>query len=207
MKKIGTYPTFIISLLLCTISFAQEQAPAPVHHDGDFWQFKVTEKGFAGYSSEAGDGTYELVYSQGDVKISRLIGDGKKELDRKPSFPIQSLVGLSKEREDLRFPLMVGQKWDYQYKFTPRGAKSENRVSTEISVKSSEDVTTSAGTFRSFRLHKDESWPTKSGARARQVTTYFYSPQTRSIVKSSMESDDGAKREVELLKFGSAIQK
>lgn len=74
MKKIGIFATFTIFLLLCTISFGQGQVPAPVFQDGDFWQFKVVEKGFLGYSSEAGDAAYELAYSQGDVMLSRLIG-------------------------------------------------------------------------------------------------------------------------------------
>jgi hypothetical protein len=204
MKKIGTFAMFTISLLLCTISFGQEQVPAPVFQDGDLWQFKVVEKGFLGYSSEAGNATYELAYSGGEIKIFRVVGDQKTEVDRKPPFPLPALLGLSKEYVDLRFPLSAGQKWSYEYRFTPAGAKRENRVSAQVTANAFEDVTTAAGTFRALRMQKDETWPRPGGGQARQLTTYFYSPQTRSVVKSSMENVDGARREIELIKFGSA---
>ena len=200
-----SFPVAVLSILIgvCAFVFAQDQAPAPNFSEGDFWQFKVTEKGFIGYSSEAGDAVYELVYSQSGIKMLRLFGDQKEELDRQASFPVLALLGLSKGQEDLRFPLSLGQKWTYEYKFTPRGARRANVVSVEISVMGSEDVTTPAGTFRALRIHKDEGWSRPGGGRTQQITTYFYSPQTKSIVKSKMESEDGARREVELIKYGS----
>jgi len=195
--------TVLANLLLASLTaLSQEQVQAPAFRDGDFWQFKVTEKGFIGSSSETGDAIIEVAYAQGDIKIFRVLSDRKEEYDRKAPIPVRPLLELSKEHIDLKFPFAVGQKWDYEYTFRPRGAKRDNRVSVEIQVKGSESVTTPAGSFIALRMHKDESWARPQGGHVSQVTTYFYSAQTRSVVKSLMESQDGARREIELIKYG-----
>jgi hypothetical protein len=56
MKKIGTFATIAILLLLCTVSFGQEQAPAPVYQDGECWQFNARGWDFITRSSGALDG-------------------------------------------------------------------------------------------------------------------------------------------------------
>ena len=63
-------------------------------------------------------------------------------------------------------------------------------------------VTAPAGTFRAFKLESDD----RSSPRDYFTTTYWYSPETRSIVKSLFDGSGGGQnkalqREIELIKF------
>jgi hypothetical protein len=58
-----------MQLLSTVCAFSQEQAPAPVFKDGDFWRFNVTEDIANVSSTRELDGVYELIYSQGTAKI------------------------------------------------------------------------------------------------------------------------------------------
>jgi hypothetical protein len=74
----------------------------------------------------------------------------------------------------------------------------------QVRVSGIEDVITPAGTFRAFKLEKEDS----TGPASRWLTTYFYSPEIRSVIKSHYDSSHGTdgtggKREIELIKFGS----
>lgn len=60
MKKLLIGIGFVVATALNL--FAQEQANKPDYKDGDFWQYKVTQKGFRTQSTSALDGVYELTY-------------------------------------------------------------------------------------------------------------------------------------------------
>jgi hypothetical protein len=69
-------------------------------------------------------------------------------------------------------------------------------------VKGIEQVTTAVGTFRAFKLESDD----RAGPRDYYTTTYWYSPETRSIVKYQFDAtaggqEAGLKRDIELIKF------
>jgi hypothetical protein len=66
------------------ILFAQDQANKPDYKDGDFWRYKVTEKGFRQQSTSALNGTYELTYRPDRIVI-RLEGGEKSEVLSRPS--------------------------------------------------------------------------------------------------------------------------
>jgi hypothetical protein len=72
-----------------------------------------------------------------------------------------------------------------------------------VNVTGLEEITTAAGKFRVFKLEKDD----RAGPRDFWVTTMFYSPETKSVVKSLYDATSGlgvgGKREVELIKYGS----
>jgi len=115
-----------------------------------------------------------------------------------------SLVGKSDQRPDLKFPLSSGQKWIYQYVIRLRDGKFDLRGSAEVNVAGTEEVTTPAGSFKVYKLIKTESWTvgSKYGTGNSATTTYFYSPETRSIVKSSSAAENSALTvETELIKF------
>jgi hypothetical protein len=82
------------------------------------------------------------------------------------------------------------------------GSRQDQRRSVEISVAGMEKVTTPAGAFDAYKLIKNESWSTVKGAgRGGNSVTYFFSPETRSIVKRSSQSEGaGANIETELIK-------
>lgn len=206
--------------LLTPCAFSQDQAPAPVFKDGDFWQFKVTEDVANLSSTKELDGVYELVYSQGKVKAFELTGDQKIEVDLDPddrTGTLLVLLGLNPKRPDLKFPLSVGQKWNYTYQFRPTGSRVVHPRTVEVRVVGIEPVITQAGAFRAFKILVETNW--SSGGRGPKVesrvnhstTTYFYSAESKSIVKSggksSVESSNESKREIELVKFGSESER
>jgi len=98
------------------------------------------------------------------------------------------------------------KKWTFQYETTPAGLPRAQRRSVEVNVAEMEQVTTPAGSFKAYKLVRSESWSTTGrggGGRANTATTtYFYSPETRSIVKSSSLNDNNPGTvETELIKF------
>ena len=71
-----------------------------------------------------------------------------------------------------------------------------------------EQVTTQAGTFRAFKLESDD----RAGPRDYFTTTYWYSPETRSIVKSVFDGSAGGQqtglqRSIELIKVTPVTEK
>ena len=201
---------FVASLIVLAMSesrlFAQDQASAPSFKEGDTWQFNIARQGGVVSSTESNDGIYELTFAQGKIKLFEVSGNQKTEIEPNPDGPTQgllTLVGKSEQRPDLKFPLSVGQKWSYEYQTRPAGLRQDQRRSVEITVASMEKVTTPAGAFDAYKLIKSESWSTGKGAgRGGNSVTYFFSPETRSIVKRSNRSEgSGANIETELIKF------
>jgi hypothetical protein len=203
--------TLLFSTLLSLFSpcaFGQEQAAAPAFKDGDFWHFRITEDVANLSSTRELDGIYELVYTQGAVKGFQLTGDQKLEiaLDDRSGLLLQ-LLGLAEKRSNLKFPLFVGKKWNYVFRPT-EGRMAPSR-DVEVRVVGIESVTTRAGNFRAFKIIREVNW--RSGGRGPKILSeaksstsiLFYSPESKSIVKESMESSDGSSREVELIKIGS----
>src|ERR1700746_2995620 len=105
-------------------AFSQEQAPAPVFEEGDFWQFKAAERSSGGATrSNPVDGIYELFYSQGKVKIFQMTSGQREAPNRSAMGPLLALLGKNEIIQDLKFPLFVGAKWSYEYEFTAIGAR------------------------------------------------------------------------------------
>ena len=208
MNKGFLFSIFAVALSWSTaVVFAQEQASAPSFKEGDTWQFNITRKGQISSSTDQNEGMYELSVTQGVVKLYDVNGGQKNEKPIAPDGPTQALlrlIGKSDQRTDLIFPLSVGQKWAYDFVTRPPGSKFNQRRSAEVNVVGMEQVTTPAGNFKAYKLIKSESWSVGSrfGQRGSSATTYFYSPETHSIVKSSsLNNDNPGTIETELLKF------
>ena len=204
MKKEVIYLGMAIVLLLSAVIVrAQDKAQAPSFKNGDFWRFKVTvlSKAVGSSSNLLGDGIYEVSYSSGQFGVFKLNGDQKEQLVQNQTGGILSLIGRKNNR-DLKFPLTVGQKWDYRYERTAVGARKSFQSHVTIEVSGAEQMTTGAGTFRTFKLEKDD----RAGPQGVWTTVSYYSPETKSVVKQLLDSQSGTgtgyKRELELVKFG-----
>jgi len=79
MKKLFIAIVFVVTASVNL--FAQEQANKPDYKDGDFWQYKVTEKGFRTQSTSALNGLYELTYRPDRIAI-RLEGESNVRFDK-----------------------------------------------------------------------------------------------------------------------------
>lgn len=105
-----TSATVTILLLLCTISFAQEQAPSPAYQDGDWWRFRVTQREWASSSSSRLQGDYEVRFSGGEFRVYELKAGKKTEVQR--AAELKRMVDNNRDdRQYLQFPLAVGNKW------------------------------------------------------------------------------------------------
>jgi hypothetical protein len=198
MRKIVILGIVAIGILFSQIAaMSQDEASKPSYKNADTWLFTVKESGSIGSSSRSLNGSYELAIVNGKLQIAQINGSQKEELDPRPT----SLVGLLAFSRNLDFPLTIGKTWTLDYKGTyVGGSKSISRRIT-YEVKGVEQVTTPAGTFRAFKLESDD----RSGPRDYFTTTYWYSPQTRSIVKSLFDASAGGQnqalqREIELIK-------
>jgi len=181
-------------------AFGQEQAPAPIHKDGQSWQFKVTEVHKGVSASNAFNGMYELRVAGEKIAVSQL-ADGKREPVTARAGVLRELVGVAQTDDpDFKFPLSAGQKWSYSYQARAVGAKKPMQRQVEINVTGPEQVSTPAGTFKAFRIKKED-----VGGKLTWVTIHYWSPETNSVVKSSYDSTEGGGlgtiRDVELLKF------
>lgn len=176
-------------------AFGQDEAGKPTYKNGETWVFTAKEGGSIGSRSNPIDGNYELSIVDGKLRIVAVSGSQKDEVEPRPA----ALIGLLGFGRNLSFPLTVGKQWTFDYKNAPVGGKATARTIT-YEVKGIEQVTTPAGTFRAFKLESDDRGPYDFW-----TTTYWYSPETRSVVKSSFDGTSagkytGMKREIELVK-------
>jgi len=199
LKKILLFGCIIIVSALFTQlpAFGQDEAAKPAYKNGETWQFTVKEGGSVGSSSKSLNGTYELSMVDGKFKIVAVNGSEKEELDPRPP----ALAGLLSFGRNLDFPLIVGKQWSVDYKGTYVGSNKPIARKIAYEVKGIEQVTTQAGTFRAFKLESDD----RAGPRDYFTTTYWYSPETRSIVKSVFDGSSGGQqtglqRQIELIK-------
>jgi hypothetical protein len=203
MKKLFIAIVFVVAIPLNL--FAQEQANKPDYKDGDFWQYKVTEKGFRQQSTTALNGVYELTYKPDRIAI-RLEGGEKSEV-RQAVGELRRMLAVDDDRQLLQFPLSIGKKWSTRFE-QATSSSAARKLTTETNVTGLEEITTPAGKFRAFKI---ERWGSAAavknagkapGSKTRNYEwTYYYSPQTQSIVKYVYEDEEGGTREIELVKF------
>jgi hypothetical protein len=199
MNKRMLFLGFAVALFFSTaIVLAQEQVPAPTFKEGDTWQINISRQGQIGSSTDQTEGLYEIVYTKGTARAFKIEGGQKTEVDG-----VLGIIGKNEQRPDLKFPLSVGQKWNYEITVRPPGARRDQRRSVEVAVVGQEQVTTPAGSFKTYKLVRSESWSAGlAGSPTSSTSTFFYSPEMRSIVKRVTEnSNNPGITTVELIKF------
>ena len=184
MDKVIICALFLfVSLTVPYIGFSSEQtAERPNYSSGDHWIF-INHKGKLkkiDFLREE-DNTYifskmKNIYSQEGTDIIRdfeLTKVGNKHHKGYPG-PI------------IKFPLKIGNMWDYKYEKTE--GKIYNRLA-EYTVESYEQLTVTAGKFWAFKI---KSYDKPMGApllyvRAKPAKTktryYWYSPDVKQIIK------------------------
>jgi hypothetical protein len=179
-------------------AFSQDEAAKPSYKNGDTWLYTVKEGGSIGSSSKLLNGTYELTIVDGKLKTAVVNGSQKEDLEPRP--PV--LTALLTFAPNLDFPLTIGKQWTREYKGTYVGGRQVIARKITYEVKGIEQVTTPAGTFRAFKLESDD----RASQKDYYTTNYWYSPETRSIVKSVFDASAGGQttglqRQAELIKF------
>jgi len=110
---------------VAVVAKAEEQVQAPVFQEGDFWQFKVTDRAGNGVSTSRGiipDGVYVFRASNGRLRVSQIVSNEEMTLDG--TGLLSFLMGWryrtpeasqTETSQELNFPLFVGKKWQYEY--------------------------------------------------------------------------------------------
>lgn len=200
MKRIVMFGLVVMGALFSHLQvFSQDEATKPSYKNGDAWLFTAKDSGTIGSDpSRMLNGTYEVSIFGGKIKTASVTGSQKDDLDPRPP----ALLALLTFAPNLNFPLTVGKQWSRDYKGTYIGSSKPIARKVTYEVKGIEQVTTPAGTFRAFKLESDD----RAGGRDYFTTTYWYSPETRSIVKLIFDAtaggqETGLQRQIELIKF------
>ena len=198
MRRSVMLGVFAIAIVFSqTVAFSQDEATKPSYKNGETWLYTLKEGGSTGSSSRSLNGTYELSIVDGKLKVAAVNGSEKEDLEPRPA----PLIAMLTFGPNLDFPFTVGKQWTRDYKGTYVGSSKPIARKITYEVKGIEQVTTPAGTFRAFKLESDD----RAGQRDYFTTTYWYSPETRSIVKSKFDGSSGGQhtglqREIELTK-------
>jgi hypothetical protein len=205
MKGNAMLHFFVIAAILVPTLYAsaQEQAPVPSYADGECWTYRMISKNYLGSTSNSLlDGDYEVCFSegkfvQGSGSDSSDASDASKSRDGTWQYFL-----YMKDNRHLKFPLSVGQKWTETFSTEVRGTNRRVKRTSETKVVGVERVTTAAGTYEAFKIERG----TWAGGRLASQWTYFYSAQTKSVVKYHYQALIGstATREIELLRFRAA---
>jgi len=206
----------LLVALVATAARADDQVQAPVFKEGDFWKFKVVEKPVSGFSSTAiqyPNGTFTLRYTaRGRMRVQEFVEN--KETPLEPGQyrrRILSLLGLRLPTGStttfnrlLPFPFYVGKQWRDSYKPTSFRNKFHSIVNSEVVAE--QQVATQAGNFRALRIEQTTQAALSyapSGTSSMPTTrgTYYYCPETKSIVKYDLVGDNGDELHIELLEF------
>lgn len=197
MKKIQLL-LLVGGLLISAYEVFGQETQAPIYKDGECWLFRTVAKNFQGYISGVLDipvnGDHNICY----LRRKFLEADGTTKSELSPASPWNNILYMRANRY-LKFPLTVGQKRTEEFEMRVRGTNRLQRRTSENSVLSLEEITSSAGAYQTFKIETTEWCGGKSCGRY----TYFYSPQTKSVVKYNYEATAGstATWDVDLIKF------
>jgi len=150
--------------------------------------------------------TYRVVRQTGkNEQVVISYRNGKFETDNPEIFDgsIWAIVHRAdSELKPLNFPLASGKSWSYRYQATDaRGVRSSRNAEVKVIGPTAQPVTIAAGQFKAIEMQRSEWW----GRGAERKTTYFYSEDTRSVVKLtgnlSSPVSGSLQFEMELLKY------
>jgi len=194
---------FFIAILIAISAGAETEpvptASVPLYKPGDTWTFTYQREGGGG--SDAWDnGTYTAVVgNDGALSVFRV----KNSTPEKEPYA----TGLQKETsffltyntqstvEWLRFPLNLGIKWKGKRWYHSRGGWKYPIVK----VLDEERITVPAGTFRSFKINLSD-----GRSRGTRTAEYYYSPETKSILKFHAEVQTGVTHRLVLINYSIA---
>jgi hypothetical protein len=191
------YGFLVISFFISAKAWGQDQAIEPLYHQGECWTFRAVSKDFQGYISDAlENGNHEICFEDG--KFFK-VGKGEKYIVKGVWVGLLHMKGEDERQLLDRFPLFVGQKWIVDYRGVIRGTNKPVKRTAETQVVSLENVVTAHGTFRTFRIERSI-W---LGGKLAGKYTYFWSPQTKSVIRYNYEAllGSSATRDIGLIKY------
>jgi hypothetical protein len=197
MKNVLLFLVAVV-LLIPVFKVLGQEAQAPVYKEGECWIFRSVSKNYQGYVSGVlampVNGDHKICFME--RRFFEVDGGTKSQIS---TGSVWNNILYMRENLNLKFPLIVGQKRTEEFKTRVRGTNRVQRRTSESSIVGIEDITSTAGAYQTFKIEKTE-W---CGGKSCGKWMYFYSPQTKSVVKYNYEATLGstATWEVDLIQF------
>lgn len=188
-------------------AYAAEIFEMPAPKEGDRWEFKASTKEGITSTTDVLNGSYEVVFMQGRLEVFQIAAGQKTAVSVGVAEDLKRMIASGQDDlQFLNFPLSVGKKWNAAYRHTQAGARRPQRRSATFQVEKLEQLKIDAGAFQALRI---KGTGQTSGGGVTREWDYFYSPDTKGIVKFYYDSGVGTKSgkiEIELTKFSSSGQ-
>ncbi len=157
---------------------------APAYTSGEQWAYHVV-------SPQGGPANVRISYNGGKFDHdNREIWDGTVWA---------TVYRADSKLKPLSFPLAPGKTWTYDYEAEGRRGTFVRHAEVKVIGPTAQPVKTRAGQFKATEIRRVETW-----GSAQRETTYFYSPDTNSVVKlrSTIYTNAGNRDyEMELVKY------
>jgi hypothetical protein len=163
------------------IETAPTTAEAPLYDQGGTWIYRSVEKLTPGAAkSESLNGNFEIsLRGGGRPQIVQLDNDKRLPVSQPRALrlllPTERIIAAQTRHYD--FPLSVGKKWRASYR------QGKHSIDAEHSVGESQTLTTPAGSFQVFPIESISYFISGQNHRNEITETYFYSPQTQSVIR------------------------
>jgi hypothetical protein len=173
---------FSVCLALLAHAALAQKADAPAVRVGDEWQFAV----YYSVPSTVPNRIWTIT-AVGDAELEGTENGEPLRLTPELNLRDSPRVAESNPRA-LSFPLEVGKRWYYEseWLFKPKG--SRGRSSVDVVVAGYERIRVAAGEFDAFKVVSRGALsgrsPIGSDYAGETVSTYWYAPAARAIVKS-----------------------
>jgi hypothetical protein len=159
--------------------WGQEKAEVPELKVGDFWKYQISSGNLKSEVKEINEEGYVIafegsnisnIYDPKTLNLNFIISGNKKNKADSPW------------RKILDFPLFVGKKWDDSTEFLFKGKSLSANINYQ--VEALEDVKTSVGTFKSFRIFAKAFYPHD---RKEYWMKLWYSPEVKFWIKRELD--------------------
>ena len=193
-------------LFFVPMAWAQEKCGAPAWTTGDKWTFKQADGSTFSYKVVDIKNDLFIVKREGDPE---LYGYSRKTVNL--DFRIKTDGSRIKATNDLRklfnFPIFVGKEWTDTTSGLPGqtrlGEQQQAKLFIRFNVEGIEEVTTAAGTFKSYKIRHTLKNMKVRGNKEGWIL-FWYSPEAKWWVKQEVEKSSfwpHSRMDAELVSF------
>ena len=181
---------------------------APFFTPGDCWYYSTWESPNPSGTVLRGREWVRRVTPEGEVEVTLGPGDRVERirLDRNGNYIRRFTYSFEPSQADLQFPLVVGGTWHTAHSTRPSDSSLPNHTEADYKVIGYGTVHVPAGDFDAFEVRsvgsmrfEDSKYP------GTIITTTWYAPTVRRMVKRDIDYHDGRSRlgyHQELISFG-----
>jgi hypothetical protein len=185
--KVSSLKLFVVAMAaaVTTWAAAQETLNKPVLEKGAVYRYQDVDL-LKNEVTRTVEHTVLFMLGDDSVVLLESVDGGSP---RKRRLDVTNHIFFRPDRkgtwEAIRFPLSVGDTWQYQYS-NPSSERPGLIFASDIRAKfvGWEEVKVPAGTFRAAKIEHHGTWTPSSGQRGgREAYTFWYSPDVKRFVK------------------------